>query len=224
VSVTRRGFAGRTISFFVLFCLPNGASCSAFHLKTGVVFLSLCCTHKYSKNLSQAPQNPNLRGRNPVTMAAPTPSWQPQEQGFKEICGLLEQQISHSSSADKAQIWQHLQRYSHLPDFNNYLAFIFSRAEVFIHSPISTSLFCYCYYYLQEWGSPCGFWFDLSLCDAELFVVVYLCLIWLFWMKSTQLDEGSDYVFIILCFFYSVILSVTVTSSICTNRLMIIWH
>ncbi|KAL5140264.1 Transportin-1 [Glycine soja] len=62
-------------------------------------------------------------------MAAPTPSWQPQEQGFKEICGLLEQQISHSSSADKAQIWQHLQRYSHLPDFNNYLAFIFSRAE-----------------------------------------------------------------------------------------------
>ncbi|KAG4918631.1 hypothetical protein JHK85_056912 [Glycine max] len=61
--------------------------------------------------------------------AATTPSWQPQEQGFKEICGLLEQQISHSSSADKAQIWQHLQRYSHLPDFNNYLAFIFSRAE-----------------------------------------------------------------------------------------------
>ena len=58
-----------------------------------------------------------------------TPAWQPQEQGFKEICGLLEQQISHSSSADKAQIWQHLQRYSLLPDFNNYLAFIFSRAE-----------------------------------------------------------------------------------------------
>ncbi|KOM36413.1 hypothetical protein LR48_Vigan02g256300 [Vigna angularis] len=64
-----------------------------------------------------------------MAAAAATPSWQPQEQGFKEICGLLEQQISHSSSADKAQIWQHLQRYSHLPDFNNYLAFIFSRAE-----------------------------------------------------------------------------------------------
>ncbi|XP_061337439.1 transportin-1 isoform X2 [Gastrolobium bilobum] len=61
--------------------------------------------------------------------ATATPSWQPQEQGFKEICGLLEQQISHSSSADKSQIWQHLQHYSHLPDFNNYLAFIFSRAE-----------------------------------------------------------------------------------------------
>ncbi|CAL0320622.1 unnamed protein product [Lupinus luteus] len=55
--------------------------------------------------------------------------WQPQEEGFKEICGLLEQQISHLSSADKSQIWNHLQNYSHLPDFNNYLAFIFSRAE-----------------------------------------------------------------------------------------------
>ncbi|XP_020966627.1 transportin-1 isoform X3 [Arachis ipaensis] len=64
----------------------------------------------------------------PVAMAA-TATWQPQEQGFKEICGLLEQQISHSSSADKAQIWQHLQHYSQFPDFNNYLAFIFSRAE-----------------------------------------------------------------------------------------------
>ncbi|KAK7280593.1 hypothetical protein RJT34_25658 [Clitoria ternatea] len=64
-----------------------------------------------------------------VTTTTTSSSWQPQEQGFKEICGLLEQQISHSSSADKAQIWHHLQHYSHLPDFNNYLAFIFSRAE-----------------------------------------------------------------------------------------------
>ncbi|KAG4974227.1 hypothetical protein JHK87_031048 [Glycine soja] len=61
-------------------------------------------------------------------MARATPSWQPQEQGFKEIYDLLEQQILHSSFADKAQIWQHLQHYSHLPDFNNYLAFIFSHA------------------------------------------------------------------------------------------------
>ncbi|OMO92698.1 phosphoinositide 3-kinase regulatory subunit 4 [Corchorus olitorius] len=56
-------------------------------------------------------------------------SWQPQEEGLKEICGLLEQQISPSSSADKSQIWQQLQHYSQFPDFNNYLAFILARAE-----------------------------------------------------------------------------------------------
>lgn len=62
--------------------------------------------------------------------AAVTPSWQPQEQGFKEICTLLEQQISNSSSsADKSQIWNQIQQYSNLPDFNNYLIFIFSRAQ-----------------------------------------------------------------------------------------------
>jgi transportin-1 len=61
--------------------------------------------------------------------AATTPSWQPQEQGFKEICALLEQQISHSSSADKSQIWNQIQQYSNLPDFNNYLVFIFTRAQ-----------------------------------------------------------------------------------------------
>ncbi|PON89933.1 Armadillo-like helical [Trema orientale] len=56
--------------------------------------------------------------------------WQPKEEGFTEICGLLEQQISHSStSADKSQIWQQLQHYSQFPDFNNYLAFILARAE-----------------------------------------------------------------------------------------------
>ncbi|KAM7479471.1 hypothetical protein LguiA_027684 [Lonicera macranthoides] len=60
-------------------------------------------------------------------MAAPASSWQPQEEGFKEICGLVEQQISPSS--DKSQIWQQLQHYSHFPDFNNYLAFILARAE-----------------------------------------------------------------------------------------------
>lgn len=54
-------------------------------------------------------------------------TWQPQEEGFKEICGLLEQQMSPTS--DKSQIWQQLQHYSQFPDFNNYLAFIFARAE-----------------------------------------------------------------------------------------------
>ncbi|KAG5526841.1 hypothetical protein RHGRI_032939 [Rhododendron griersonianum] len=58
---------------------------------------------------------------------AATASWQPQEQGFKEICGLLEQQMSPTS--DKSQIWQQLQHYSQFPDFNNYLAFILARAE-----------------------------------------------------------------------------------------------
>ncbi|KAF5449020.1 hypothetical protein F2P56_029509 [Juglans regia] len=63
-------------------------------------------------------------------MAASSAPWQPKEEGFREICGLLEQQISHSSSsADKSQIWQQLQQYSQFPDFNNYLAFIFARAE-----------------------------------------------------------------------------------------------
>ncbi|XP_023533244.1 transportin-1-like [Cucurbita pepo subsp. pepo] len=56
-------------------------------------------------------------------------SWQPQENGFNEICGLLEQQISPSSNADKSQIWQQLQQYSQFPDFNNYLVFILARAE-----------------------------------------------------------------------------------------------
>ncbi|GMP37448.1 hypothetical protein CsSME_00009121 [Camellia sinensis var. sinensis] len=59
---------------------------------------------------------------------AATASWQPQEEGFREICGLLEQQISPTS--DKSQIWQQLQHYSQYPDFNNYLVFILARAEV----------------------------------------------------------------------------------------------
>ncbi|XP_059653889.1 transportin-1 [Cornus florida] len=61
-----------------------------------------------------------------MTMPA-SASWQPQEEGFAEICGLLEQQMSPTS--DKSQIWQQLQRYSQFPDFNNYLAFVLARAE-----------------------------------------------------------------------------------------------
>ncbi|XP_021741632.1 transportin-1-like [Chenopodium quinoa] len=56
--------------------------------------------------------------------------WQPQEQGIKEICGLLEQQMSPVPNSDKTQIWQQLQHYSQFPDFNNYLAFILSHAEI----------------------------------------------------------------------------------------------
>ncbi|CAO2821247.1 unnamed protein product [Amaranthus hypochondriacus] len=57
-------------------------------------------------------------------------SWQPQEQGVREICALLEQQISPVSTSEKSQIWQQLQHYTQFPDFNNYLAFILSHAEV----------------------------------------------------------------------------------------------
>ncbi|KNA13109.1 hypothetical protein SOVF_119770 [Spinacia oleracea] len=65
-----------------------------------------------------------------TTLTANGSSWQPQEQGIKEICGLLEQQISPVSTSDKTQIWQQLQHYSQFPDFNNYLSFILSHAEI----------------------------------------------------------------------------------------------
>ncbi|KAK4400660.1 Transportin-1 [Sesamum angolense] len=55
-------------------------------------------------------------------------AWQPQEEGLREICGLLEQQMAPTSD-DKSMIWQRLQQYSQFPDFNNYLAFIFAHAE-----------------------------------------------------------------------------------------------
>ncbi|KAH9321782.1 hypothetical protein KI387_016421, partial [Taxus chinensis] len=53
--------------------------------------------------------------------------WQPQEEGLKEICGLLEEYRNPTS--DQARIWQQLQRYSQFPDFSNYLAFILARGE-----------------------------------------------------------------------------------------------
>ncbi|KAG0489721.1 hypothetical protein HPP92_006584 [Vanilla planifolia] len=60
-------------------------------------------------------------------MAAVTTMWQPQDEGLREICGLLERQISPNS--DQHLIWQQLQQYNQIGDFNNYLAFILSRAE-----------------------------------------------------------------------------------------------
>jgi len=56
-----------------------------------------------------------------------TTIWQPKEEGLREICGLLEEYRCPTS--DQARIWQQLQRYSQLPDFGNYLAFILARAE-----------------------------------------------------------------------------------------------
>jgi transportin-1 len=53
--------------------------------------------------------------------------WHAQEEGVKEICGLLQE--FRQPSVDQTRIWQQLQRYSQYPDFNNYLAFILCRAE-----------------------------------------------------------------------------------------------
>ncbi|XP_021283594.1 transportin-1-like isoform X1 [Herrania umbratica] len=54
-------------------------------------------------------------------------TWQPKEEGLREICGVLEQHISPTS--DKPRIWQQLQHYSQFPDFNRYLVFIFAHAQ-----------------------------------------------------------------------------------------------
>lgn len=106
----------------------------AFHIKRVVVLVFT--------NYSSSKTSCSVKvGRSINSSAGGMSTWQPQEEGFKEICGLLEQQISHVSSADKSQIWQHLQRYSHLPDFNNYLTFIFSRAEVFFFFFLSYDYF-----------------------------------------------------------------------------------
>ncbi|RZC67153.1 hypothetical protein C5167_010847 [Papaver somniferum] len=58
---------------------------------------------------------------------ADTMMWQPQEDGVREICSLLQKQISPNSPL----IWcrQQLQHFSQLPDFNNYLAYIIARAQ-----------------------------------------------------------------------------------------------
>ncbi|KAL1569023.1 Transportin-1 [Salvia divinorum] len=55
-------------------------------------------------------------------------AWVPQEEGLREICGLLQQQMAPTAD-DKSAVWQKLEHYSQFPDFNNYLAFIFARAE-----------------------------------------------------------------------------------------------
>ena len=54
--------------------------------------------------------------------------WNPQEQGLKEICSLLQEHRPPSS--DQARIFQKLQQFTLLPDFNNYLAFILCHGEV----------------------------------------------------------------------------------------------
>lgn len=67
----------------------------------------------------------SLGDRDSRSMA--TALWQPQEEGLKEICGLLEQY--RLPTVDQSRIWQQHQSCSQLPDFNNYLAFILCHAE-----------------------------------------------------------------------------------------------
>ncbi|KAG6408037.1 hypothetical protein SASPL_131039 [Salvia splendens] len=55
-------------------------------------------------------------------------AWVPQEDGLREICGLLQQQVAPTAD-DKSMIWQKLEHYSQFPEFNNYLS-IFARAEI----------------------------------------------------------------------------------------------
>lgn len=105
-------------------------------------------------------------------------TWQPLEEGFKEICGLLELQMSPTS--DKSQIWQQLQHYSLIPDFNNYLAFIFARAEVSLFHSLIHVLNCFSLYglvlllfahYLEFYWALLGFmlWWDYQLYGQSYF-------------------------------------------------------
>ncbi|MCO5611248.1 hypothetical protein L7F22_065500 [Adiantum nelumboides] len=56
-----------------------------------------------------------------------SPVWQPQEEGLIGICALLQEH--RAPSADQTRVFQQLQQFSQLPDFNNYLTFILCRAE-----------------------------------------------------------------------------------------------
>jgi hypothetical protein len=65
--------------------------------------------------------------------------WQPQEEGVKEICGLLHE--SKVPSVDQSLVLQQLQRCNRFPDFNNYLTFILCRAEVLNFSSPTNLMF-----------------------------------------------------------------------------------
>ncbi|KAH7437698.1 hypothetical protein KP509_05G084500, partial [Ceratopteris richardii] len=56
-----------------------------------------------------------------------SPVWQPQEEGLRGICVLLQEH--RAPSADQTRVFQQLQQFSQLPDFNNYLAYILCRGE-----------------------------------------------------------------------------------------------
>lgn len=73
--------------------------------------------------------------------------WQPKEEGLREICGLLQQNISPTS--DKTRIWQQLQHFTQFPDFNNYLAFIFARSQVYFLAIQVLKQLGVCYYFFS---------------------------------------------------------------------------
>ncbi|GBF88521.1 transportin-like protein [Raphidocelis subcapitata] len=53
--------------------------------------------------------------------------WAPNEAAVGQICKLLSD--FQSPTADQAQVWQQLEAARHVPDFNNYLSFVFSKGE-----------------------------------------------------------------------------------------------
>eukprot|EP00798_Chlamydomonas_sp_ICE-L_P031863 gene31863-7069_t len=64
------------------------------------------------------------RSWNHIFMAA---EWQPQEAGVQQLAGLLSE--FQKPGTNQAQILQQLEQCKQIPDFNNYLAFIFGKAE-----------------------------------------------------------------------------------------------
>lgn len=53
--------------------------------------------------------------------------WQPQETAYLQICNLLSEY--QKPGANQALVLQQLEQAKHVPDFNNYLSFIFSKGD-----------------------------------------------------------------------------------------------
>lgn len=117
--------------------------------------------------------------------------WQPQEDGLREICNLLEQQISPNS--DQHRIYQQLNHYTQFPDINNYLVFIFARAEVRNES-------------LKYWFDSIRFTL-IFVIDGELFnfIVRWLIEMWSLFVlidfSSSSVSSVGIYIFSVLSFF-----------------------
>mmetsp|Transcript_21721 Transcript_21721/g.47478 ORF Transcript_21721/g.47478 Transcript_21721/m.47478 type:complete len:916 (+) Transcript_21721:105-2852(+) len=54
-------------------------------------------------------------------------SWEPQQAGLVQLAALLEE--FQKPGTNQSQALQQLEQYKHVPDFNNYLAYIFARGE-----------------------------------------------------------------------------------------------
>jgi len=64
--------------------------------------------------------------------------WVPNDAAVAQICKLLTE--FQSPTADQAQVWQQLEQARHVPDFNNYLSYVFSKGES-LPSDVSVSRF-----------------------------------------------------------------------------------